>query len=32
MRQDNMTRNYHELKKLSTFEERFEYLKLHGSV
>lgn len=32
MRQDNMTRNYHELKKLSTFEERFEYLKLHGTV
>ena len=32
MRQDNMTRNYKKMKKLSTFEERFEYLKLHGSV
>ena len=27
-----MVRTYSELSKLKTFEERFEYLKLNGSV
>lgn len=27
-----MTRSYHELKKLKTFEERYQYLKLSGVV
>lgn len=27
-----MTKSYHELLSLTTFEERFKYLKLHGGV
>lgn len=27
-----MNRNYYDLRRLSTFEERFKYLKLHGQV
>lgn len=32
MQQKKITRTYSELKKLKTFEERFEYLRLNGSV
>ena len=27
-----MTKTYNQLRRLQTFEERFEYLKLHGAV
>lgn len=32
MKKDNRIRTYHEMIRLPTFEERFEYLKLSGSV